>query len=44
MKIFQNKNKYKIGMTKEPFEPIDLSAIWKKVQAKKEAEKDEVTT
>lgn len=34
MTIFQSKSKYNLGMTKEPYEPIDLKAIYEKVKRK----------
>jgi hypothetical protein len=41
MNIFRNKSKYELGLTKEPYEPIDLKAIYDKVRKKKEKEKIE---
>ena len=35
MGIFQSKSKYNIGMTKEPFEPVDLMDLYHKAQEKK---------
>lgn len=39
MNIFLSKSKYSIGMTKEPYEPVDLKALYEKARQKKIEEK-----
>lgn len=36
MNIFQSKSKKNIGMTKEPFEPIDLKALYERAKKKRD--------
>ena len=37
MNQFLSKSKYNLGLTKEPYEPIDIKAIYEKVKKKKDS-------
>ena len=40
MNLFSRKSKYDLGLTKEPYEPIDIKAIYEKVKKKRKIKND----